>query len=226
MPTKENLPKHIKKGHELVFAQQDLTQREADLFALMIANMKPTDWDNNKTPEYRFSSTNLAQWLGITPKEVGKTLKPVADRLTKKNIGLPVENGNQEVEFDFISIFKRVKYKDRCLIMIPNDELKTAYIEYNQGYALVNSTSFFSLKREYAKRLYELLSRFKEKGTYLQDFDIHDLKGLFGLLDHTGKIKSGKKSFSSNSVFLERCIKSSIKDRTYALIAPTNFGNR
>ncbi|MEZ9987326.1 replication initiation protein, partial [Vibrio sp. 10N.261.49.A3] len=41
--------------------------------------------------------------------------------------------------------------------------------------------------------------------------DIEDLKGLFGLHDPAGKIKSGKRSFSNNSVFIDRCIKASIK---------------
>ncbi len=209
---KHTLPKQFKKAHKLVFSQQDLTQREADLFALMIAHMKPEDWDNNETPVYEFTSTQLSRWLDINPKELAKTLKPVADRLTKKNIGLPVDDENDDVqEFDFISIFKRVKYKDRKLTMIPNDELREAYIEYNNSYALINTQSFFSLKKEYAKRLYEILSRFKGGGTYLQTFDISDLKGLFGLHDPGGKIKSGKRSFANNSVFIERCIKASIR---------------
>ena len=209
---KHTLPKQFKKAHKLVFSQQDLTQREADLFALMIAHMKPEDWDNDDTPVYEFTSTQLSRWLGIEPKELAKTLKPVADRLTKKNIGLPVDDDSDDVqEFDFISIFKRVTYKDRKLTMKPNDELKEAYIEYNNSYALINTQSFLSLKKEYAKRLYEILSRFKGGGTYLQTFEIVDLKGLFGLHDPGGKIKSGKRSFANNSVFIERCIKASIK---------------
>ncbi|MGR5287186.1 replication initiation protein [Vibrio maritimus] len=209
---KHTLPKQFKKAHKLVFSQQDLTQREADLFALMIAHMKPEDWDNNNTPTYEFTSTQLARWLSIEPKDLAKTLKPVADRLTKKNIGVLVEDESKAIqEFDFISIFKRVTYKDRLLTMKPNDELKEAYIEYNNSYALITTQSFLSLKKEYAKRLYEILSRFKGGGTYLQTFEIEDLKGLFGLHDASGKIKSGKSSFANNSVFIDRCIKASIK---------------
>lgn len=209
---KHTLPKQFKKAHKLVFSQQDLTQREADLFALMIAHMKPEDWEDNNTPVYQFSSTQLSRWLNIDPKELAKTLKPVADRLTKKNIGVLIEDANKDIqEFDFISIFKRVTYKDRLLTMKPNDELKEAYIEYNNSYALITTQSFLSLKKEYAKRLYEILSRFKGGGTYLQTFEIEDLKGLFGLHDPAGKIKSGKRSFANNSVFIDRCIKASIK---------------
>ena len=209
---KHTLPKQFKKAHKLVFSQQDLTQREADLFALMIAHMKPEDWENNNTPTYQFTSTQLSRWLNIDPKELAKTLRPVADRLTKKNIGVMIEDDTKDIqEFDFISIFKRVTYKDRRLTMKPNEELKDAYIEYNNSYALITTQSFLSLKKEYAKRLYEILSRFKGGGTYLQTFDIEDLKGLFGLHDPAGKIKSGKRSFSNNSVFIDRCIKASIK---------------
>ena len=44
----DNLPKHIKKGHQLVFSRQDLSAREADMFALMIANMSVDDWKNTR----------------------------------------------------------------------------------------------------------------------------------------------------------------------------------
>lgn len=207
---KHSLPKHIKKTHTLLFSQQDLSQREADLFALMLANMNPKDWEKHTSPTYEFSSTQLSRWLDIEPKALASTLAPVADRLTQKNIGLPVKDSSQE--FDFVSIFKRCTYKNRKLTMIPNDELMNEYIEYSNGYALINTASFLGLKGEYSKRLYELLSRFKSSGTFMQTFDIEALKQLFGLYDIKGKLKSGKSSFANNSVFIKRCIKDSIQE--------------
>lgn len=31
--------------------------------------------------------------------------------------------------------------------MVPNDMLKSEYIEYNQGFALINTRNFFDVKR-------------------------------------------------------------------------------
>lgn len=208
MNSYKKLPKQIKKGHKLLFSQQDLTQREADIFALMMISMKPTDWDQLKTPVYTYTAAQITEYLGIKSSEIGKTLNPVADRLTKKNIGIPTGDEN---EFDYVGIFKRVKYKDRLLTVIPNDELKEAFIDYQNGFALINSKPFFSLNREYSKRLYEILSRFKDsRKTKMQDFGINDLKGLFGLLQPDGNIKPNKKSFKNNRLFIDRCIESSI----------------
>lgn len=203
----KKLPKQFKKGHKLLFSQQDLSQREADIFALMMISMKPSDWEQQGTPVYTYSAAQLTEYLGIKSSEIGKTLNPVADRLTKKNIGIPT---NDENEFDYVGIFKRVRYKDRILTVIPNDELKDAFIDYQNGFALINSKSFLSLNKEYSKRLYEILSRFKNRKTKLHDFGINELKGLFGLLQPDGNIKANKKSFKNNRLFIDCCIKSSI----------------
>ncbi|MBD1577998.1 replication initiation protein [Vibrio sp. S11_S32] len=209
----DKLPKHIKKGHQLVFSRQDLSAREADLFALMIASMKVTDWETN-TPHYEFTSTQLSEWLGINSKHIGSNLNPVANRLASHKIGIKIETGNGDVEFDYRPLFKHIKYKNGTLTMVPNDMLKTEYIEYNQGFALINTRNFLNLKKEYSKRLYELLSRFKDQGFDMHPQKIKELKGIFGLLDEAGKLKKDKSSFKNNSVFMKRCIRDSIDELT------------
>lgn len=205
----DSLPKHIKKGHQLVFSRQDLSAREADMFALMVAHMKASDWERN-TPNYEFTSHQLSEWLGIESKHIGSNLSPVANRLASRKIGIKGENKKGDIEFDFRPLFKHIAYKNGILRMVPNDMLKAEYIEYNQGFALINTRNFFNVKKEYSKRLYELLSRFKDKGFEMHQQKLEDLKGIFGLLDETGKLKSDKKSFKNNSVFMKRCIRESI----------------
>lgn len=209
--TSKNLPKHIKKGHQLVFSRQDLSAREADIFALLIANMKPEDW-NTATPKYEFTAHQLSEWLAIDSKHIGSNLSPVADRLAGRKIGIKLEGKNGDVEFDYTPLFKNIRYKNGVLSMIPNDMLKSEYIEYNQGFALINTRNFFDVKKEYAKRLYELLSRFKDQGYEMKAQSIDDLKGVFGLLDEKGKLKKDKKSFANNSTFMKRCIRNSIEE--------------
>ncbi|MCG7500025.1 replication initiation protein [Vibrio sp. Of7-15] len=206
-----NLPKHIKKGHQLVFSRQDLSAREADMFALMIAHMKVEDW-HNVTPHYEFSSQQLSEWLHVESKHVGSNLSPVANRLASRKIGIKLETDKGDVEFDYRPLFKHIAYKNGVLRMVPNDMLKSEYIEYNQGFALINTRNFFDVKKEYSKRLYELLSRFKDKGFEMHSQNINELKGVFGLLDEAGKLKKDKGSFKNNSVFMKRCIRESIKE--------------
>ncbi|NNU14576.1 replication initiation protein [Vibrio parahaemolyticus] len=204
------LPKHIKKGHELVFSQQDLTAREANIFGLMVANMKPEDWDNH-TPEYRFTASQLSEWLGLNNRAIGSQLKQVVSRLSSRKIGIVVDKPG-DTEFEFTPLFKKVIYKDRVLTLIPNDALSKEYIEYNQGFSLINTKSFLGLKREYTKRLYEILSRFKSNGTSLKPIDIDDLKAYMGILNEDGTLKENKSSFKNTSVFITRCLKDSIDE--------------
>ncbi|TOJ64859.1 replication initiation protein [Vibrio parahaemolyticus] len=209
----DNLPKHIKKGHQLVFSRQDLSAREADMFALMIAHMKANDWEHS-TPHYEFTSHQLSEWLGVESKHIGSNLSPVANRLASRKIGIKIETCKGDVEFDYRPLFKHIAYKNGTLTMVPNDMLKSEYIEYNQGFALINTRNFFDVKKEYSKRLYELLSRFKDKGFEMHQQKLEELKGVFGLLDEAGKLKKDKSSFKNNSVFMKRCIRESIKELT------------
>lgn len=208
--TPKRLPTHIKKGHQLVFSQQDLTAREANLFGLMIANMKPDDW-NGATPEYKFTAAQLSEWLGMNNRAIGSQLKEVVSRLSSRKIGI-IQERDGDTEFEFTPLFKKVTYRDRVLVLIPNDALAKEYVEYNKGFSLINTKSYLGLKREYTKRLYEILSRFKTSDKRLNPIDVEELKAYMGILDEKGDVKAKKSSFTSNSVFIARCIKESIDE--------------
>lgn len=206
---RDTLPLHTKKGHQLLFSYQDLSARESDLFTILMSFMKAEDWDN-KTPEYQFSSHNLSRWLGIDNKHLASSLNPLCERLSEKKMGFKDTNTG---DFDYIPLFKRFRYKNRELTIVPNDILKDAYIAYQSGFALITTDNQLSLKREYSKRLYEILCRFKGKGgQFLKPLGIKELQGMFGILNEKDELKSDKKSFQNNSVFMKRCIKESIEE--------------
>ncbi|CAH0543108.1 replication initiation protein [Vibrio marisflavi] len=210
MNQQKKLPKHIKKGHQLVFSQQDLTTREANLFGLMMAHMTPADWESG-SPEYRFTAAQLCEWLSINNRAVGSQLKGVVARLLTRNIGIVTDNKG-DTEFEFTPLFSKAIYKDRVLTLKPNIELESEYIEYNKGFALIDTKSYLGLKREYTKRLYEMLSRFKNKGSKLNPIEIDDLRCYMGLVTESGQIKSDKGSFKNPSTVVRYCVKDSIAE--------------
>ena len=207
--SRTNLPKHIKQGHKLVFSRKDLSPREADLFALMMAQMKSSDWVKS-TPQYTYTANQLSEWLNIDSKHIGSVLAPAAERLAGYKVGIKIESETEDDEFDYKPLFKNIKYKKGLLTMVPNDMLESEYIEYHHGFALITTKTFLDLKQEYSKRLYELLSRFKKDGFEMHFIKVDILKGLFGLLDERGKLKKNKSSFKNNGVFMQRCIRDSI----------------
>lgn len=211
--TKE-LPKtFFRKSHELVFSQMSLTAREHDMMALFLSRLNREHWldyiekRDIYAPQYTFSGDVLKEWFGLSSKQLYPTLRPVAERLSSRKIG--ISNDNSE-EFDFIPLFARVKYHKGSLTIVPNTELIHAYVDYSAGHAQINHHSFRSLKSEHSKRLYTLLSRFKDSNTKLHPQSIESLHGIYGLLDEKGKLF--KKSYVQNKVFIERCIKKPIEE--------------
>lgn len=212
----KGLPKTIYKGHELVFARQTFTQKEADLFALMLAHMHPEDWSNN-TPCYMFTAKELQNWLKIDPKNMGSKLDAICSSLSSKKIGFSITT-SRGVEFEYTPIMARVSYKNAVLTMSPNSLLKEEYMRTSQGFSQITTENYFQLKNIYSKRLYEILSRAKDSKRFkLPAKGILELKGLFGLLaDNSTKTKpvynKGKSSYQNNTLFLKKCIQDSIKE--------------
>ncbi|GAK24706.1 LOW QUALITY PROTEIN: replication protein [Vibrio sp. JCM 19052] len=208
----DNLPKHIKKGHQLVFSRQDLSAREADMFALMIAHMKANDWERS-TPHYEFTSHQLSEWLGVESKHIGSNLSPVANRLASRKIGIKIETGKGDIEFDYRPLFKHIAYKNGTLTMVPNDMLKSEYIEYNQGFALINTRNFFDVKKNIQNASTNCSADLKTKALKCINRSLMSK----GSLDYSMRPANSRKTKAHskiNSVFMKRCIRESIKELT------------
>ena len=210
------LPNHFfKKSHQLIFSQLGLSAREHDMMALFLSRLNREHWTDFlekrdiHAPQYTFHADVLKDWFGLSSKQLYPTLRPVAERLSSRKVGLA---SDQTEEFDFIPLFARVKYSKGALTIVPNSELINAYVDYSAGHAQINHRAFRSLKSEHSKRLYTLLSRFKDSGTQLHPQRIESLHALYGLLDEKGQLI--KKSYGQNKVFIDRCIKKPIEEMT------------
>ena len=178
------------------------------MFALMMASMCEEHWEKG-SPKYTFPSSKIAEYLGLNKRSISSQLAPVCKALVSRSIGILEQNKDK---FDFRPLFKRAAYADGELILIPNDELKDEYLLHSQGFALIKTESYLNIKGEYTKRLYEMLSRFKDDNFKLPVMSIKRLQAYLGILDQSGKLKPTKKSFSSTSLFLDRCIRKSISE--------------
>ena len=201
------LPDFYRKSHRAIFSLHDQSPHEQNIFNIMNAKMHISHWEAGKSPIYEFTAQELAQWLEIEPKHIATTLRPAAERLSNRTVGFATEDNT---EFEFISIFSKIKYKNGKLTLIPNPFLKDFLMEFNQGFGLINPEKMIKLKRGYSKRIYEFLSRFKEDGTYLYPMKLDALRRYLGLFDKNGNYLNGKKSLKASSVFITRCIDESI----------------
>jgi hypothetical protein len=207
----ETMPEVFKKSHELIFSRQRLTSHEQNIFNLMIAHMKEDHWKVNSVgPSYEFPAQTLSDWFDIDSNHLSSTLSPVADRLATRTVGFV---NHETKEWDYIPILSRIKYKNAKLVIIPNPELKEQYIDFSiNGYALINRKPLYKLKKTYSKRLYEILSRFKQSHYKQRPLTIDELKGFFGLFDEKGKMNKGNKSLENTGVFIKRCVADSFEE--------------
>lgn len=202
----------FKKSHALVFSRLSLSPVEHDIFALLLSRLHKDQWADfiaGKTPaspSYQFTSKVLCDWFDVKKENLYNILCKPSERLSEKKIGI-VQKGTS---FDFIPLFKRVKYHNGTLTIKPNDELITEYLGISQGHAQIPHKSFRCLKSEYSKRLYTMLCRFKSPMTGLHAQSIEELHGFFGLLDKQGLLL--KKTYAVNANFVKRIIKPAIEE--------------
>lgn len=181
--------------------------------ALLLSRLHKDHWatfvdgDAIRAPIYQFNSDVLTDWLGVRRDDLYNTLCQPAESLSSKRIGI---KNRDSKEFDFISLFKRLTYKNATLTIVPNDELINEYLGVSQGHAQVDHKVFRRLKKEHSKRLYPLLCRFKSEHTRLHPITIDELHGFFGLLGSNRELI--KTSYANNKVFMERCVRATIKE--------------
>jgi hypothetical protein len=207
-----NLPVVYSKSHSLVMGYMSGSRRQLDLMALMYSQMRDNHWENNQIPTYEFPADKLSAWLKIDSSELSTVLNPVCKALSNKKVGTREYDSHGKLKgFKYTPFFAEIEYKDAVLRIQPNHKLKTNFIEDKKGFALVNSITYLDIEGQHAKRLYEILSRFKDiKSGKLYSIPINELKGMFGLLDENGEVSENKKSFKANKYFMAQCIKKTI----------------
>lgn len=211
----QDLPsKFFKKSHKLVFSQLSLSPVEHDIFALFLTRLNKEQWQsylNKETiecPKYTFSNEVLSDWFGVSSKQLFRVLKAPSRRLAGKSVG--IMNDHKE-SFKYLPLFKRVQYEDGELLLIPNDELLNEYLGVSHGHSQIPHKTFRNLKKEYSKRLYSILCRFKDpRKTELHYLSLHELYSYFGLLNERGQLV--KQTYAKVNNLIERIIKPSIAE--------------
>tara|TARA_B100001094_G_scaffold316703_1_gene358242 strand:- start:5855 stop:6703 length:849 start_codon:yes stop_codon:yes gene_type:complete len=216
-----------KKSHKIVFGSLSLSAVEHDLFALFLSRLEKSHWAIKKDkklsteadwnsilldqsafvcPSYTFSNDMLSEWFKVEKTELYSLLNLPAKRLSGRAVGIEDKDNKS---FSYMALFKRVEYKNACLTLVPNDQLIKEYLCVSEGHSQISHDIFRQLKREYSKRLYSILCRFKSYGK-LPEFKIDDIRALFGLLDTNGKLK--KTSYSRTHAIIREIIQPSIEE--------------
>lgn len=193
------------KSHSLIYASSDLTARMMDIFALMLTEMKHSDWDSNEPPTYSFSSKQLCEWFDCPKKQLYSRLKEPAKQLASKTLGIE-QNG----KFRYTPILSSVSYENGTLTIKPNNELKSTYIVNlsQNGFAKVDNKIFRSLINPNEKKIFEFLCRYRyDKEMYF--ITLKKLQIIFGIKSEDGRVL--KETYKSPTQFVSRLIAPALK---------------
>lgn len=203
----------FKKSHRLVFSQLALTPVEHDIMALFLSKLHKDHWEDylsdgkiDHVPRYEFTPDLLSEWFDVDKRVLYATLDKPADRLSSKKIGIRNKRKNS---FDFMPLFKRIKYEGGTLMIVPNDELISEYLCLSHGHSQVPHKQFRAIDLEHSKRLFTMLCRFKDGSGELHPQTIEELHAFFGLLDNNGELI--RKTYKSTSVLISRILKPAIE---------------
>ncbi len=193
------------KSHNLIYASSDLTARMMDIFALMLTEMRDTDWDGNEPPTYTFNSKQLCEWFDCPKKQLYSRLKEPAKKLASKPLGIE-KNG----KFLYVPILSMVGYENGTLTIKPNYELKSRYIVNlsHKGFAKVDNKIFKALTNPNEKKIFEFLCRYRnDKEMYF--ITLKKLQVIFGITTDDGHIL--KDTYKSPVQFVSRLIAPALK---------------
>lgn len=178
--------KYNRQPNKIILSRQEFSKTEKRIIYLIINCLK-TGIDVNKD---LFQNEEFF----ISVKEIGEInyhrLKYESDKLSKRRIKFIDKDGNDE--FDIITPFPRVKYKDGILQVTMFADILPYFIELKRGFTTYQLQAALDLDSIYSQRMYELLSKFKD--TRIWNFvQVEYLRQLLAVEDKYIKIAMFRK---------------------------------
>ena len=158
-----NLRQEIYQSNPLINARKGMNLTELRIFALALRGVNPHLSNNDKYYDQNFNLTY------IPPSEVVKIfgnpkyisdIKIVCKRLFNATIEISDNSGG----FKLLHIFKTIEYKPKKGLFIQFDEDMRPYVLdfiNGKGYTRIEFNELFTLRSNYAWRLYELLMQYR-----------------------------------------------------------------
>lgn len=171
----------IYQSNYITKARYDYTPLEKNIMYSVLAQIN-TDKTDNKY--YRVSIKRLQK--ATDTKNSYSDYNEAVERLMKKIITIPISNGNI-LKTALLSSVEYIKNKGIIEIGIES-KLKPFLFQLKKNFTTYQLDAALTLKSKYSKRLYEMLSQFKDTGTWI--VSVLELKERFLLYDTiTGKEK-------------------------------------
>lgn len=184
----------IKQPNLIVFAKQNFSATQKDIMTLAISQL-----DLGVVQKDLFQNqliTVTAKMLSEVSRKDYTRLKTECKSLNQKQIEI---SDDEKEEFEFIIPFPKVKYQKGVIELTMLAEVAQQFLQLKLGYSEVYIRESLSLDSFSKKRLYELLSSYKNRN--INVWNVYD-KELIELLDATKSYKSRPKQFDNEVIAL------------------------
>ncbi|MEM6734654.1 MAG: replication initiation protein [Bacteroidota bacterium] len=180
-------------------AKYDLSASQKNIIYLMMSQLRKQDTAETM---YYVSVKELQRRTGAELKY--SQIKQSVDDLVGATIELVSENGNPFTT----TFFSSAEYLigEGMIELGMDGKLRPYYFNLKRRFTAFQLNAAMSVKGKYTKRIYEMLSQYKDQEKVVKEID--ELKRSMGIIDK----KSGKDSYPRWALFEERVIKKAQKE--------------
>ena len=175
----------LEEHNDLITAQYDMPASEQDIFALVLSQIKKED-----PPEQRYRVL-VKDIVAITQKQVDYTkVEKSAKKLLSRVCTIIRDNGDP-LYTSMISDAEHIRGSGYIEIGV-SSKLRPYLVDLKANFTRYQLRMFGALRSKYSKRIYKMLSQFKNTG--IMRISVQELKMRLKLLDR----KTGKEAFAKN----------------------------
>lgn len=190
MPNRREI---LTEHNDLITAQCDLPAPEQDILGLVQAQMQKSDPPNRL---YRVSIKSIEE---LSKKKIDYTkVRRSAKKLLSRVCTIVRDNGDPL----YVSMISDAEYirKEGCLEIGVSPKLRPYLVDLKTNFTKYQLKIFGALRSKYSKRIYKMLSQFKNTG--IMHISVEELKKRLQLIDN----KSGREKLSNWATFAAKVL--------------------
>lgn len=195
-------PVEIWQDNVLTVARYEMTEAEKNILYMVVAQVKKED---SPMKMYQVSVKEMANLTGSDELKFD-TYKKATEKLVGRVFQTVLPNGNLLQA----SFFASAEYKKGTGIieLELSQKVRPFYVDLSQRYTKIQLVAAISLNSAYAKRIYELLSMYKNMKDKTFTRNLTELKTMLGVINS----KTGEDSYPTWTKFETRILEVAAKE--------------
>lgn len=153
---KLNSDYYVVTANDLIKGHQKMTDREAELLYLAMAQVVKED---NDFKTYRTTVPELAAFMGITPDSLYRDLEKICKSLLQRVVEIQIggENARGKKKWKAFQWINCAEYDNGTLTIRLSDDIKPFMIDLVSHYSQTLLGTLLTINGYYAKRLFQLI---------------------------------------------------------------------